>query len=138
VSVISEAATLHPGLLARKGAAAPTVAPRLFSVYGPSSSDPVRIVPVGGDAAAVTRDVTMEGDERARVARVSFRLDQRRWLQLRITAAALGKSRQAMLVQAFDEFMERHVASASEQCRVLGDGNPQELPALGNECESRS
>jgi hypothetical protein len=119
VSVIHEAATLHPGLLARKGAAAPSVA-RLFSVYGPASSEPVRLVSVGGETPA--RDVTLEGDERTRVARVSFRLDHRRWLQLRIVAAALGKTQQALLVQAFDEYMERYAASATAQCRVIEDG----------------
>jgi hypothetical protein len=98
---LPEAASLSATLLARKGNAQPvTFAPR-----GPVlGAQPRPLFPM---LATAKKAPAEKGPPRARQ---TLRLDPGRHLQLRLIAAQFGKSRQDLLLAAFDEFVAKHGA----------------------------
>jgi hypothetical protein len=110
----SDSAALTADLLVTKGHAGPShLAPRLGdrialgSLYGGAPSRPARpfhTVPLKADQAG----------------RILFRLDEARRHRLRLAAAHLGKSSQAILLAALDHYLTRVMPTLlTERCPCI-------------------
>jgi hypothetical protein len=109
MSGYAEAASLTAALLVRKGNAAPiTFVPR---------PAPVRLVEPSASAQPVA--ASRPRPSRKGAPRVSLRLDEPRMKQLRLVAAQLATTRQATLLRALDEFVERHLAGSGSFCLCI-------------------
>jgi hypothetical protein len=110
MSGAGEAASLTAALLARKGDAAPLGHP-------PRLSHAVRLAEMVG--APMPRRPAEPHHPGDRPGRISLRLDEARARQLRVLAAQLSTTRQALLLRAIDELVERHFTSGGGRCLCL-------------------
>ena len=119
MSQFQASATLTAALLAHKGAAAPSGAVSAL-LNGPSLTAP-RAEP----EVRVARDAKPKPASRDRI-KLSLRLDRNAHLRLKLAAAHLRLSSQAILATALDEFLSRaapEIMGGDCACLVASNGD---------------
>ena len=109
------AASLHRGLLASKGGAQPS-----RGIAEPASERIAR----GMDGGTILRALAATKPPRSTAAasgRVIVRLEERQRLRLRLASAHLGKSRQEILLDAFEHYLSEVVPKFLDApCSCIG------------------
>ena len=126
-------ATLTGSLLANKGAAAPSNSVTAFLEEFPAAQQTAMntcaVEPFDGNdpvcainSFSEKRPKSRETSAKART-KLSLRLDPERHLRLKLAAAHLRRSSQAIMLDALDAYLSTVTANLDKDCHCLGDDN---------------
>lgn len=114
------AASLHTGLLAAKGAAQPSRG-LTQPVVGGGATEGVRLRSLGTGKIARTNPTAPR--------RIAVILDERQRLRLRLASAHLGKSRQAIVIEALEHYLTEVVPTFLHgPCSCIGGAQNETDP----------
>ena len=122
-------AALTGALLANKGAAAPSNSVSAFLEEFPVAQQPAATAPAPArgketvHAIDASLDLHADGGETETKARakLSLRLDPERHLRLKLAAAHLRRSSQAIMLDALDAYLSTVTTAMDGNCHCLGD-----------------
>ena len=109
-------ARVHPGLLARKGEAAPAIASHRATV---TYLEPPAVPRVVQEAGAVEPDAGEQDQAQGEHFRLALRMTNEQRRKMWLVSARLGLSRQAILDLALDAFMAELAGGQLKDCRCF-------------------